>query len=255
MVQGVGRRTTSCRGYNWAGPVRALGWQGRRGGEGRGGLRHPARKWYGQASVARIGVGKVHGGGDGASLGLGQAWVQAVRVPVGTAVKQLLQIAWSSAVGNSTKTWVLRGKLTRTVTSFLGMQRSVQHNILPAAPLTPLPHLLARPPVTPRQVGPETNTDMGHFLLCGPGQLHDLHSKLQLDHPQGTANQLHKCIVSHASGRGVFDGNVQVGCGVDAVMRGSGCVSADWGVQVKAGVLHVCWAVGYSLLPFTPAKR
>lgn len=69
---------------------------------------------------------------------------------------------------------------------------------------------LARHDLSILQVGPETNTDMGHFLLCGPGQLHDLHSKLQLDHPQGTANQLHKCIVSHASGRGVFDGNVQV---------------------------------------------
>jgi Fe-S cluster assembly protein SufD len=28
---------------------------------------------------------------------------------------------------------------------------------------------------------------------------------------QGEANQLHKCIVTAASGRGVFDGNVRVG--------------------------------------------
>lgn len=33
---------------------------------------------------------------------------------------------------------------------------------------------------------------MRSFLLCGDGQLHDLHSKLTLDHPNGEANQLHK---------------------------------------------------------------
>lgn len=43
------------------------------------------------------------------------------------------------------------------------------------------------------QTGGETNTEMGSFLLCGEGQLHDLHSKLRLEHPGGTANQLHKC--------------------------------------------------------------
>ncbi|EFJ51036.1 iron-sulfur cluster assembly protein [Volvox carteri f. nagariensis] len=69
---------------------------------------------------------------------------------------------------------------------------------------------IARHDLTILQGGPETHTEMGHFLLCGPNQLHDLHSRLQLDHPHGTANQLHKCIVSHASGRGVFDGNVKV---------------------------------------------
>lgn len=30
------------------------------------------------------------------------------------------------------------------------------------------------------------------FLLCGDRQLHDLHSKLKLDHPNGEAEQLHK---------------------------------------------------------------
>lgn len=34
--------------------------------------------------------------------------------------------------------------------------------------------------------------------------------QLELDYPNGTAKQLHKCIVSHASGKGVFDGNVKV---------------------------------------------
>lgn len=61
-----------------------------------------------------------------------------------------------------------------------------------------------------QQLGPRTRTDMKHFLLCTDGQLHDLHTSLKLDHPEGTADQLHKCIVAHASGRGVFDGNVQV---------------------------------------------
>jgi Fe-S cluster assembly protein SufD len=51
---------------------------------------------------------------------------------------------------------------------------------------------------------------MRHFLLAGSGQLQDLHSKLVLDHPRGEADQLHKCIVSSATGRGVFDGNVKV---------------------------------------------
>jgi Fe-S cluster assembly protein SufD len=51
---------------------------------------------------------------------------------------------------------------------------------------------------------------MRHFLLCGANQLHDLHTSLVLDHPEGVADQLHKCIVSDASGHGVFDGNVQV---------------------------------------------
>ncbi|GIL47358.1 hypothetical protein Vafri_4195 [Volvox africanus] len=69
---------------------------------------------------------------------------------------------------------------------------------------------IARHDLTILQGGPETHTEMSHFLLCGPNQLHDLHSRLQLDHPNGTANQLHKCIVSHASGKGVFDGNVKV---------------------------------------------
>ncbi|GAB4814356.1 hypothetical protein N2152v2_001402 [Parachlorella kessleri] len=60
------------------------------------------------------------------------------------------------------------------------------------------------------QSGPATQSHMCSFLLCGDRQLHDLHSRLRLDHPNGAADQLHKCIVSHSSGRGVFDGNVKV---------------------------------------------
>ena len=41
---------------------------------------------------------------------------------------------------------------------------------------------------------------MRHFMLAASGQLHDLHSKLRLDHPAGQATQLHKCIVSGSTG-------------------------------------------------------
>lgn len=60
------------------------------------------------------------------------------------------------------------------------------------------------------QLGPRTNTELACFNLAGEGQCLDLHSKVTLDHEEGTTDQVHKCIVSHASGRGVFDGNVQV---------------------------------------------
>lgn len=69
---------------------------------------------------------------------------------------------------------------------------------------------LSRHDLSIEQLGEATQSQMRSFLLCGDRQLHDLHSKLRLDHPNGEANQLHKCIVSSASGRGVFDGNVKV---------------------------------------------
>jgi len=69
---------------------------------------------------------------------------------------------------------------------------------------------LARHDVGVTQAGEATETVMRHFVLAGPKQLHDVHSRLQLTHPEGIAEQLHKCIVSAASGRGVFDGNVKV---------------------------------------------
>ena len=50
------------------------------------------------------------------------------------------------------------------------------------------------------QAGEETVTEMRHFMLAADGQLHDLHSKLRLDHPGGQATQLHKCIVSGSTG-------------------------------------------------------
>lgn len=42
------------------------------------------------------------------------------------------------------------------------------------------------------QLGPSTQSCMKSFLLCADRQLHDLHSKLKLDHPSGEAEQLHK---------------------------------------------------------------
>lgn len=50
------------------------------------------------------------------------------------------------------------------------------------------------------QAGEATETVMRHFVLAGPKQLHDVHSRLQLTYPEGIAEQLHKCIVSAASG-------------------------------------------------------
>ena len=55
--------------------------------------------------------------------------------------------------------------------------------------LATFPELRCHPFV---QEGEETSTEMSSFLLCGDRQLHDLHSKLLLEHPRGTANQLHK---------------------------------------------------------------
>ncbi len=71
---------------------------------------------------------------------------------------------------------------------------------------------LSRHDVGVEQAGADTRTSMRHFLLAGPSQLHDLHSKLSLSHPRGEAEQLHKCIVAHSTGKGVFDGNVKVSC-------------------------------------------
>jgi FeS assembly protein SufB/FeS assembly ATPase SufC len=61
------------------------------------------------------------------------------------------------------------------------------------------------------QLAPETQTTMRHFVLAGKRQLHDLHSKLLLEHPDGTADQVHKAIAAAPDSRNVFDGNVFVG--------------------------------------------
>ncbi|GAX78218.1 hypothetical protein CEUSTIGMA_g5660.t1 [Chlamydomonas eustigma] len=69
---------------------------------------------------------------------------------------------------------------------------------------------LSRHDVGVEQGGADTHTTLRHFLVAGPSQLHDLHTKLELSHPRGQAVQLHKCIVAHSTGKGVFDGNVKV---------------------------------------------
>ena len=60
------------------------------------------------------------------------------------------------------------------------------------------------------QLGPRTTTELSCFNLAGKGQCLDLHSSVRLDHEEGKTDQVHKCIVSSESGKGVFDGNVQV---------------------------------------------
>ncbi|KAF9591507.1 hypothetical protein IFM89_004561, partial [Coptis chinensis] len=61
-----------------------------------------------------------------------------------------------------------------------------------------------------QQVGGETITELSALHLCLHEQTQDLHSRLVLDHPRGTSQQLHKCIVAHSSGQAVFDGNIKV---------------------------------------------
>jgi len=70
--------------------------------------------------------------------------------------------------------------------------------------------LLTRHDVGVVQLGKATHTAMKHFVLAADDQLHDVHTKLTLDHPEGKAAQLHKCIAASATAKGVFDGNVRV---------------------------------------------
>jgi Fe-S cluster assembly protein SufD len=61
-----------------------------------------------------------------------------------------------------------------------------------------------------QQLGPETETEMSTFHLTSQDkQVHDLHSRLILDHPRGQSQQLHKCIAS-GTGTSIFDGNIKV---------------------------------------------
>jgi len=70
---------------------------------------------------------------------------------------------------------------------------------------------LSRHDVRVEQLGPDTHTRQRAFLLAGACAAAELHTQLALEHPQGQAQQLHKCIVAAGSGRGVFDGGVRVG--------------------------------------------
>ncbi|XP_062196818.1 protein ABCI7, chloroplastic-like [Phragmites australis] len=61
-----------------------------------------------------------------------------------------------------------------------------------------------------QQLGPETETKLSTLHLTSQNkQIHDLHSRLILDHPRGFSRQLHKCIAC-ATGNSIFDGNIKV---------------------------------------------
>jgi Fe-S cluster assembly protein SufD len=70
---------------------------------------------------------------------------------------------------------------------------------------------LSRHDVSVTQLGPATATTQRAFLLVGADATGDLHTSLALDHPDATADQLHKCIAAAPTARGVFDGAVRVG--------------------------------------------
>ena len=69
---------------------------------------------------------------------------------------------------------------------------------------------LARHDLRVVQTGRDTRTALRCFCLVGPGQCHDLHSQVLLDHPGAVVDQLHKQIAAAPSSRGVFDGNIRV---------------------------------------------
>ncbi|CAO2166274.1 unnamed protein product, partial [Urochloa humidicola] len=61
-----------------------------------------------------------------------------------------------------------------------------------------------------QQLGPETETELSTLHLTSQNkQIHDLHSKLILDHPRAFSRQLHKCIAC-GTGNSIFDGNIKV---------------------------------------------
>ncbi|WP_159786685.1 Fe-S cluster assembly protein SufD [Sodalinema gerasimenkoae] len=59
------------------------------------------------------------------------------------------------------------------------------------------------------QTGPGTETTLNGLTLIGKAQTSDIHSTVIYDHPNGTVNQLHKCIVGD-KGHAVFDGRIVV---------------------------------------------
>lgn len=62
------------------------------------------------------------------------------------------------------------------------------------------------------QGGPGTETRLTGLTVAAGTQIADLHSDLNLQHPHGVADQLHKCIAA-GRGRTVFNGRVLVGQG------------------------------------------
>ncbi|NET69996.1 MAG: Fe-S cluster assembly protein SufD [Sphaerospermopsis sp. SIO1G2] len=59
------------------------------------------------------------------------------------------------------------------------------------------------------QTGEQTETTLNGLTVIADKQLADTHSTISLNHPHGTTNQLHKCIISDRA-HGVFNGKVFV---------------------------------------------
>ena len=69
--------------------------------------------------------------------------------------------------------------------------------------------MLSRHDVAIAQGGPATQTSQQAFVLAaGSSAAGELHTRLQLDHPDGTAKQLHKCIAAVPGAKCVFNGGV-----------------------------------------------
>lgn len=67
---------------------------------------------------------------------------------------------------------------------------------------------LCRHDVSISQEGPRTQTELSALLLATKNQLLDLHTNVILNHPEGKCSQVHKCIATTNTSRGVFDGQV-----------------------------------------------
>ncbi|NJN75158.1 MAG: Fe-S cluster assembly protein SufD [Synechococcaceae cyanobacterium RL_1_2] len=68
---------------------------------------------------------------------------------------------------------------------------------------------LARHNINLDQLGPNTESTLNGLSITGAAQVNDLHSQINLNHINGTVDQLHKCIVDQQS-RTVFNGKIIV---------------------------------------------
>lgn len=68
---------------------------------------------------------------------------------------------------------------------------------------------LSRHTLTVNQEGVQTETILKGLTMVGGEQISDTHTAVNLQHPHGTVDQLHKCIVD-GSARSIFNGKVDV---------------------------------------------
>ncbi|WP_099240730.1 Fe-S cluster assembly protein SufD [Synechococcus sp. BDU 130192] len=68
---------------------------------------------------------------------------------------------------------------------------------------------LSRHTLTLTQNGPQTETILKGLTMVGAEQLSDTHTAVYLQHPYGSVDQLHKCIIDDAA-RSVFNGQIHV---------------------------------------------